>query len=1308
MASAQPVNAMLSGLPIPQMNWSARDIDSEYTDFKEMCELIFRGPLGDVTEERKVSYLLLWAGEKGRKLAKTWKLSDDNAKKLDNYWSKFQDYVRPKSNFRIARYKLRTCTQDANETVDSYASRLRSLVNEGKYNNEDEHLIDALIFGVNSQKVQSRLLQEDDKLTFDKAIDIARSVEATREQMSHIRGEKTGDTNIDALRTSKTYKNQRPQGRKNQSQTYKASQCQYCGKNERHGRESCPAKNATCIACGKTGHWKRVCRSKDARVTAKPRSSRQIHTTTKSSDVDENLYFDSIDIHATHHEETQALINLSVTSGSHTNSVTCKLDTGAQGNVMPAKTYRKLMNVNNQNTLSGLKAEFHITETSGPTIIGLPSCRKLGLITLNYKGTLDVQESTNVNANDTKALRPQGDKAARAQVLSDFPDVFQGIGCLEGEYHIESDKSVTPVVHPPRRVPLQKPLKYELDSLVSQGIISKVTQPTDWVNSCVCVTKSNGQIRLCLDPKDLNKAVKRPHYATPTLEDVLSRLNGAKFFTILDARSGYWNIKLDQESALLTTFNTTYGRYCFNRLPMGIKCAQDVFQKKVDETFGDIPGVFGIADDLIVAGFKDDGSDHDATLRTVLERARECGTKFNQEKMVVRCNRIPFYGHIIGENGIEPDPSKVAAINQMQKPTDVKSLQTFLGMVNYLNRFTPRLADLTAPLRDLCKEDIVFIWGPEHDSAFAAIKREIAATRNLPYYDQSKPLTLQVDASTRGLGAALIQDQGPIAFASKALTETESRYSNIEREMLGIVYGLERFHYYVYGRPVIVETDHRPLVSIVQKNLHNAPPRLARMLLRIQRYNVQLCYVPGKDIPLADALSRISPHEEGEMHGMNVSVNEIRSHLNASPARLDEIKEHTARDRELSALSEMISTGWPKSWSDCPALLQPYWTFRDELAVEDGIVMKGLRIVIPNTLKSTLLALIHYAHQGIEKCKLRAKGSVFWIGINKDINQLLSTCGQCQKYQNSQQREPLQPHEIPPRPWHTVSTDLFMWEQNTYLIMVDLFSKFPIVRKLSTTTSKSVINQMRGVFEEHGIIEKLLSDNGPQFTSDEFKRFSVNYGFNHVTSSPHYAQSNGAIERQVQTIKRLFAKCKESGADPHLAMLCLRSTPLDHNTPSPSELLNGRKYRNTLPTRDTISHDGNSTLLRKRQEKSRSVYDRSCKQLPQLRVNDNVRIQDPVKKTWSPGRIVRPSSEPRSYIVQTANGVYRRNRRHVRRTDEDFDVQVNTDCNDAATATTPHTADNSPSTTSVVPPSPASASVRRSTRTIRAPDRLNL
>ena len=187
-----------------------------------------------------------------------------------------------------------------------------------------------------------------------------------------------------------------------------------------------------------------------------------------------------------------------------------------------------------------------------------------------------------------------------------------------------------PVVHSPRRVPvaLCEPLKEELDTLIQQHIIAKVDRPTDWVNSCVCVTKPNGKLRLCLDPKDLNKAIKRPRHCTPTLDDVLTKFNGAQFFTILDSRNGYWNIK-DEGSSYHTTFNTPYGRHRFTRLPFGLNCAQYVFQKKVDETFSDIPGVTGKSDDIIVVGYKSDTSDHDANLTAVLERARTAGLCFN-------------------------------------------------------------------------------------------------------------------------------------------------------------------------------------------------------------------------------------------------------------------------------------------------------------------------------------------------------------------------------------------------------------------------------------------------------------------------------------------------------------------------------------------------------------------------------------------------------------------------------------------------------------------------------------------------------
>ena len=244
------------------------------------------------------------------------------------------------------------------------------------------------------------------------------------------------------------------------------------------------------------------------------------------------------------------------------------------------------------------------------------------------------------------------------------------------------------MIHPPRRVPeaLRAPLKNKLDSLVKQEIIAKVDEPTDWVNSLVCVTKANGDLRLCLEPKDLNRAIKHPHHCTLTLDEVLSKLNGAKYFSIVDARSGYWNIKLDHESSLYTTFNTPYGRYRFLRLPFGLTCAQDIFQRKVDETFGDLPGVTGIVDDIIVYGYKDDQSDHDANLQAVMERAREQGLKLNLEKCKIGCTEVPLFRHIISAKGLGLNPKKIQAILNTDPSKSSADLQTFLGMTQYLSR----------------------------------------------------------------------------------------------------------------------------------------------------------------------------------------------------------------------------------------------------------------------------------------------------------------------------------------------------------------------------------------------------------------------------------------------------------------------------------------------------------------------------------------------------------------------------------------------------------------------------------------------
>ena len=1065
--------ASTASLPSPSIDWSASDLDTAMRKFLRACQLHFDGPLHDVSETVKVNYLLLWSGSTGQDIADTFEIAEEDEGKLAPYIAGFASYAKPRSNFRVARFRLLGSAQQPGESVDSYVKNLRQLLAQCDYEMEEREtiLVDVFIFGLHLKSVQSSLLKEGKALTIDEALRVARTEEATRQHVDIIRGGNREDRTVDRIQAITPRRQQKkfePPSR----------QCGNCGRQHEYG--CCPAKGQTCKACGKTGHWQRVCRSRKRQSSALPRAAKVNELRNEQNGTTE-VYFDTVDVDSAHITEnsTQAFAQLTFISGSKRINLKCKVDTGAEGNVMPISTYRRLSadidtpltsstsrifayggatvrhlgitSFNIQHNGKESTASFFVTDTAGPVLIGLPTCRDLELVSFHFSVKLSALDDL---PSMTASPRSTGDEQFRQRILSEYADVFDGIGCFDEKVKVFVDPSVPPVIHPPRRVPvsLKEKFKRELDTLTEQGIISPVTHPTDWVNSCVCVTKKNGQLRLCLDPRDLNRAVKRPHYVTPTLDDILDKLHGAKWFSMLDARSGYWNLKLDKESADLTTFNTSWGRYRFDRLPMGLSCAQDEFQRAIDRTFGDIPNVLGIADDLVVVGFQEDGRDHDKALKTVLRRARERGPRFNEDKLIVRAKEIPFFGHIIGSGGIRPDPVKTDAIRNMEPPRNEKELQSFLGMVNYLNRFSSRLASLTSPLRELLKRDSVYRWGPEFQRALDDVKKEIAQTATLRYYDPHKQLILQVDASSIGLGAALIQENGPIAFASKALTDTESRYSNIEREMLGIVFGLERFHHYVYGRPVIVHTDHKPLEAIAKKNLANAPPRLTRMLLRAQRYDFNVIYRPGKEVPVADALSRISPCDGDEIKDIDVAVHLMDNQLHASPTCLSDIRRETARDSELNAVAEAVLNGWPTQRSDCPSSILPYWNYRDELGLQDGLLLKGSRIVIPATLKTRILSQLHAAHQGMEKTKLLSRGSVFWVGINGDIENMIARCATCQRHQPAQQREPLHPHDVAPCAWHTLAADLFHWENKTFLLIGDtlaflLFGSCPPLRR---------------------------------------------------------------------------------------------------------------------------------------------------------------------------------------------------------------------------------------------------------------------
>ena len=280
---------------------------------------------------------------------------------------------------------------------------------------------------------------------------------------------------------------------------------------------------------------------------------------------------------------------------------------------------------------------------------------------------------------------------------------------------------------------------------------------------------------------------------------------------------------LNEKSKSLTTFRTPFGRYCWLRLPFGLNVAQDIFQRRMDEILEDLPGVVSISDDVCVYGENEE--DHDANLIGLMERAAENGLVFNSPKCAIKKRQISLFGNTYSEAGIKPDKSKIQDILQMPRPDSKEDLHRFLRMLNYLSQFIPKFADKTHPLRELLKQNTPWIWDSDYDVIYESLKREVTEHSCLKYYDTTKPVSLEVDASQKGLGAALVQDGRPVAFASKTLTETQSNYSNIERETLAIVHGIQRFHTYLFGRSFTVVTDHKPLMTICYKAIPSGTPK---------------------------------------------------------------------------------------------------------------------------------------------------------------------------------------------------------------------------------------------------------------------------------------------------------------------------------------------------------------------------------------------------------------------------------------------------------------------------------------------------
>ena len=605
-------------------------------------------------------------------------------------------------------------------------------------------------------------------------------------------------------------------------------------------------------------------------------------------------------------------------------------------------------------------------------LLGLADSTRMGI--LKY----DVDTAHKLDTASEPPTPPPGELTFD-NIKSAYPHLFEGLGEMDELFSITLNPGVKPIQAAPHRyaAPKLPIINLALDKLVNTEQLIRVKKPTPWISNMVVRERpasdsKPAKVRICLDPSQtINKAIIRPVYPIPTLEENIHRFHRAKIFSTFDIKDAFQTIRLTDESSFLTTMHTPWGRYRWTRLPFGISSAPEEFQRRLHDILCGLEGVVNIADDIIVVGrgdsLTDAHIDHDNTVLELLKRLSRHNLKLNPDKIKFKTCTAPFMGHVLSPEGLTPSLEITNAVLNMPQPQDKAATRRLLGTITYLSKFCPNLSTVIRPLRDLTHVDKEFLWADQHTEAFTKAKELVSKAPCLRYFDVNAPVVLQVDASEYGLGAALLQpvkspnrttevNWQPVAFSSSSLTATEQRYAQIEKETLAIVHAFRKFDQLLFGKSEItVHSDHKPLETIFKRPLASAPRRLQSMMLTLQCYSFTVEYRKGSSLLIADTLSR-SPLPEtthGHLHDelvYRVEFEDNNPKLSGfQDATVQEIRTEASTDPEQKAFRTFVETGWPNDKASVPVLIHPYWSVRHELTIHDGLLFKQDRVVIPSS-----------------------------------------------------------------------------------------------------------------------------------------------------------------------------------------------------------------------------------------------------------------------------------------------------------------------------------------------------------------------
>lgn len=1113
--------------------------------------------------------------------------------KYDELLKILGDHLAPKRSVLVAQHKFLSIYQREGQSVAEFVASLRAEIDACEFVSPCEcgisianvFLRAQFIRGIHDNGIREQLLQTS-SAEFEEIVLKALALEAAKvdaRELSQVNS--SVDINkIFSKNKPHKAKFKRPEtvrsGKINYAQLGIAGLCLHCGKNNHYARECRSSKNLKCNLCSKRGHVAKVC---IATLLADGPNAGQnkkfSNTTNQVQSVDPGYgIFKIVDVYQNEYTDAQRYYADISIEGK---VVRFEVDSGSGYSFLPRSQFAKLnmddkitptkivfrsytqnkfipdgkVRVNIKFKNSTINDDIYIVPDECSALIGRTWIRRLG-INLNELDECDSNpEMINVvgSTNDVQ------------EFVTEFASVFQqNIGCIPNyKVTLKLRDNATPVYTKERQIPyaLTERVNKELDELEKASIITKISN-SDWGSPLVVIPKADGGVRLCVDYKvGVNQRLVDAHYPIRKIDEIFNSLRDSKFFCRLDLYKAYLHVPVDDMSSEIQTISTHRGTYKMNRLSFGIKTAPAEFNRIIDQILREPPKTESYFDDIVV---------HGATLEECKSNLRACLTqlsKYDLHLNMAKCKffeeQIEFLGHTIRHNKVQKSLSKVQAILEMPKPECVEDVRRFLGMVTYYSRFIPNSATITTPLRHLLRKNAVFKWSSKCNKSFETLKAEIASDRVLTPFNPDLPLQLACDASPTGIAGVLSHiindEERPIAFASRSLTSAEKNYSQLDREALAIVYAVQHFHEYVYGRLFKLITDNQPLSRIFHQ--HSKLPqmtssRLQRYATFLTGYNYEVVTKRSEENVNADCLSR-APLEIGtqtlnfldnEVHSICVStiqqINSIKLNFNA-------LREATKRDEKLS---KIINT------------LQKSDIVDSEFTIDCNILFRGARVVVPATLQQSVLEELHYTHIGITKMKQLARRYVYWTSIDRDIENFVRKCSACAEVKKSPPKVVLHPWEEPETNWQRIHIDYAgPYQGYFFLVVVDAKSKWAEVGVSSSApTSSSTIQILENMFSRNGFPDVVVSDNATIFKSEEFTKFCRHRGIFQKFIAPGHPATNGLAERNIQTLKQRLTSMSNDPATMSTKireiLFRYRATPL-RNGKTPSEMYLGRQIK---------------------------------------------------------------------------------------------------------------------------------------------------